>query len=64
MKVRDIAKELNLFGIPYSWKENAFSEFLAFNGYKILDKEEEYVDFEYEDIKAYLDLEVSEIQKI
>ena len=46
MKVRDIAEKLNLFGIPYSWKENSFSEFLEFNGYKIVDKEEEYGDFE------------------
>jgi hypothetical protein len=54
--VKDIAKELNLFGIPYSWKLNSFSEFLEFNGYKIVN--EDYVDYEYEDIKAYLYLEV------
>ena len=61
MKVRDVAKELNLFGIPYSWKENPFSEFMKFNGYKIVDKDEEYCDFEYEDIKAYLDLEIEKL---
>ena len=55
--VRDIAKELNLFGIPYSWKEKSFSEFLEFNGYKIANIKE-YCDFEYEDIKGYLNLEV------
>ena len=58
MKVRDVAKELNLFGIPYSWKENSFKEFLEFNGFKILDTEDEYIDLEYEDVKAYLDLEI------
>ena len=60
LKVRDVAKELNLFGIPYSWKENSFSEFMRFNGYEIVDAKEngEYADFEYEDIKAYLDLEI------
>ncbi len=61
MKVRDVAKELNLFGIPYSWKVNSFSNFLEFNGYKIVDPEEEYVDYEYEDIKAYLDLEIENL---
>jgi len=58
MKVRDVADKLNLFGIPYSWKENSFSEFMRFNGYEIIDDDEEYADFEYEDIKAYLDLEI------
>jgi len=56
MKVRDIAKELNLFGIPFSWKQNSFKEFLEFNGYEIIS--DDYCDYEYEDCKAYLDLEV------
>ena len=61
LKVRDIADELNLFGIPYSWKENSLKDFLEFNGYKIIDKDEEYCDCEYEDIKAYLDLGVERL---
>jgi len=57
--VRDVAKELNLFGIPYSWKEHSFSEFMQFNGFEIISNE--YADFEYEDIKAYLGLEVKKL---
>ncbi|MEK6878552.1 MAG: hypothetical protein AABY22_03040 [Nanoarchaeota archaeon] len=65
MKLGDIAEKLNLFGIPYSWKENSLSEFLRFNGYEIVEAKEngEYCDFEYEDIKAYLDLEVRKIEE-
>lgn len=59
IKLKDIAKKLNLYGIPYSWKENSFKEFLTFNGYKIVN--EDYADFQYEDIKAYLDLEVTKL---
>jgi hypothetical protein len=61
--VRDIAKELNLFGIPYSWKEKSFREFLIFNGWDIVEAKEggDYCDFEYSDIKGYLDLEVEKI---
>lgn len=59
MKVRDVADELNLYGIPYSWKENSFSYFMEFNGFEIIS--DEYADFEYEDIKAYLDLEIERL---
>ena len=40
MKLGDIAEKLNLFGIPYSWKENSLSEFLRFNGYEIVEAKE------------------------
>ena len=59
MKLKEKAKELNLFGIPYSWKENSLKEFLLFNGYVIIN--EDYEDFEYEDTKGYLDLEIKEV---
>ena len=54
--VRDIVKELNLFGIPLDWKEHSFKDFLEFNGYKIVD--DDNMDFEYSDCKAYLNLRV------
>lgn len=41
------------------FKVTAFSEFLKYNGYKIVS--DEYADFEYSDVKAYLDLEVEKI---
>lgn len=59
MEVRDITEELNLFGIPFSWKQNSFKDFLEFNGYKIIS--DDYEDFEYEDCKAYLDLEIEKL---
>ena len=61
MKVRDIAKELNLYGCMHDFKVTCFSEFLRFNGFEIIDDEEEYCDFEYSDCKAYLDLEVKRL---
>lgn len=54
--VKDIAKELNLFGIPLDWKEHSMKEFLEFNGYEIVD--EDYKDFEYSDCKGYLGVKV------
>jgi len=56
MKVREIAKEINLFGCMHDFKKTAFSEFLKFNGFEIINKD--YCDFEYSDCKAYLDLEI------
>ena len=61
MKVRDIAKEINLYGCMQDFKKIAFSEFLRFNGYEIVDENEEYADFEYSDCKAYLDLEIKKL---
>jgi hypothetical protein len=63
MKVRDIEKEINLYGCMHDFKETAFSEFLRFNGYEIVEAKEngEYADFEYSDCKAYLDLEVKRL---
>jgi len=54
MKVREVADELNLFGIPYSWKVNSFSEFMEYNGYRVINGEE--CDFEYEDATIIYDL--------
>jgi len=61
IRVRDIAKEINLYGCMQDFKETAFSEFLRFNGFEIVDENEEYADFEYSDCKAYLDLEVKKL---
>ena len=61
MKVRDVQKELNVFGIPFSWKKNSFRDFLVCNGFRIVSKD--YVDCEYEDVKAYLDLEIERFAK-
>ena len=61
LKVRDVEKELNLYGCMHDFKETAFSEFLKFNGFEIVDTEEEYADFEYSDCKAYLDLEIKRL---
>ena len=61
LKVRDVEKELNLFGCMHDFKETAFSEFLRFNGFEIVDTKEEYADFEYSDVKAYLDLEIKRL---
>jgi len=58
MKLRDIEKELNIFGINEDWQEKSLVEFLEFNGYKVADTETEFVDREYSDIKGYLDLEI------
>ena len=52
------AKEINLFGCMHDFKKVAFSEFLRYNGFEIVDDDEEYCDFEYSDCKAYLDLEI------
>jgi len=59
MKVRDVAKKLNLYGIPFSWKENSFSEFMRHNGYEVIS--DDFCDFEYEDIKAYLELKIKKL---
>ena len=59
MKVRDITKEINLYGCMHDFKEVGFSAFLKFNGFEILD--DDYEDFEYSDCKAYLELEVKRI---
>ena len=61
MKVRDIAKEINLYGCMHDFKKTSFSEFLRFNGFEVIDREEEYCDFEYSDVKAYLELEVKRL---
>lgn len=61
LKVRDITEEINLYGCMHDFKEVAFSEFLKHNGFKIIDDEEEYADFEYSDCKAYLDLEIERL---
>ncbi len=59
MKVRDIAKELNLYGCMLDFKQYSFEAFLKFNGFEIVD--DDYNNFEYSDCKAYLDLEVKRI---
>jgi len=56
MKVREIAKEINLFGCMHDFKQVSFEAFLSFNGFEIIDKD--YINFEYSDCKAYLELEI------
>lgn len=59
LTARDIAKEINLYGCMHDFKETSFSEFLRFNGFEIVS--EDYADFEYSDVKPYLDLEVKRL---
>jgi len=56
MKIRDIAKEINLYGCMYDFKQVSISAFLSFNGFEII--QEDFGEFEYSDCKAYLDVEI------
>ena len=59
MKVKDIVKEINLFGCMHDFKQVSISAFLNFNGFEIID--EDFGEFEYSDCKAYLNLEIKRI---
>ena len=60
MKVRDIVKEINLYGCMHDFKHVSFEAFLIFYGY-ILVNRDDFKHFEYSDYKAYLDLEIRRI---
>ena len=59
MKVKDIVKEINLFGCMYDFKQVSFEAFLKINGFEIVN--DDYVNFEYSDCHAYLYLEVKRV---
>ena len=56
MTIRDVARDLNLFGINEDWREKSMAEFLEFNGYDVVD--DDFEDCEYSDVKGYLGVEI------
>ena len=59
MKLRTLIKELNLFGLDKDWQRDSLRAYLKYNGYEVVGND--WGEYEYSDIKAYLDVEVRRI---
>ena len=57
MKVRDIVKEINLYGCMHDFKHVSFEAFLMFKGFELVNSKD-FIPFKYSDYKAYLELEI------
>jgi hypothetical protein len=55
LTIRDIAHKLNLYQ-DIDWKDTSLYRYLWNKGFKIVSKD--YIDGEYSDIKAYLEVEI------
>jgi len=60
MRFKDIFNQINEIELTYDFKQVSFEAFLKLKGFEIID--EDYINFEYSDIKAYLFVKIKKIK--
>jgi hypothetical protein len=60
LKIRDVAQKLDLYQ-DIDWKEVSLYRYLWNRGFRIVSKD--YIDGEYSDIKAYLEVEIEVVRE-
>lgn len=60
LKIRDVAQKLDLYQ-DIDWKDDSLYRYLWNRGFRIVSKD--YIDGEYSDIKAYLEVEIEEVKE-